>query len=155
MNIVLKLALPRREDGLICVRGDSVTPVGPHTSRGVFLSSELGGRCSAATVRPPYFEYSSDSMLMEPVDVPIRLQIRFEGDSILSCSVTLDEPRDWSEEAELSIKAKQDRILRDHYGKAPPLRFSWGAVSSQYHPQHCGADIAIVYRAPSWAAAHR
>jgi len=84
-------------------------------------------------------------------DHPTFLTVRFEDEALLSATIYLDIPREWSEEAELAIKAIQDDLLRQHYGAEPPLKFGWGTVNSLYHPQHCGSDIGIIYRLPSFA----
>lgn len=147
---MLTLSLPAKESGELRISGTWTDSIGPLTSRTAFLQSRLGSHSSPETTKPPYFGYEFRSAELRLDEYPAFLLARFEGELLLSCTVYLDIPREWSEEAELAVKAKQDEVLRRHYQSSPPYAFTWGTVSSLYHPQHCGSDIGIIYRLPSY-----
>jgi hypothetical protein len=63
---------------------------------------------------------------------------------LLSFRLPSDESHPLSEDLEQKRKAKHDSWLRIELG-APPYRYPWGEVASEFDPRACASDIILRY----------
>ena len=72
----------------------------------------------------------------------------YQGERLHQVFVAMKLPSegtgDWSIAIENERKQKHDAWLRDELG-APPYRFPWGSVESNYDAKGCASDIIVTY----------
>jgi len=59
-------------------------------------------------------------------------------------SIPSDKGNEWTEQLELTRKAKHDSWLRAELGE-PPYDYAWGNVTSDYDPRGCASEIIVSY----------
>lgn len=116
--------------------------IGSQTTRQAFLESNLGRDAEVVVDNEPYMTWR-----VRP-EADIAVTISFEEQQLRSVAWLFELPAekksDWTEKSELERKERHDSWLRDELG-APPYRFAWGTVDSDYDQRACVSDIIVVY----------
>lgn len=119
--------------------------VGSNLTKADFLASVEGqtARLSVAGLDFATYAISVKDDLGE-----FLLRLVFKGQKLDTVSVTKGDSTcnwsDWSEENEMRTKAEHDRLLATILG-APPYRFPWGEIVSDYDPRGGASTISIRY----------
>ncbi len=116
--------------------------IGPGANREMFLRSELGGNSEILVVNEPHMTYR-----IRP-ETGVTATVYFLDDQLRGLTwlyaLSADKEHEWNEELELERKRLHDDWLRNELG-APPYRYSWGEISSEYDPKGCVSDIILNY----------
>lgn len=128
-----------RDNGVIEFKSGSI---GSQTTRQAFLESSLGRDAEVAVDNEPFMTWR-----VRP-EAGIAATVSFEKEQLRSVAWLFELPaetkRDWTERLELERKERHDAWLLDELG-APPYRFTWGTVSSDFDQKGCVSDIIVVY----------
>jgi hypothetical protein len=107
-----------------------------------FLDSPIGRLAKKSLVNANWSHFEIDP------EEGIAGTLLFDGDSIdrifLSMRMKSEESKEWSVEYELLRKAKHEEWLQEAMG-APPYKYHWGRVVSEFDPKGLASDIIIVY----------
>jgi hypothetical protein len=107
-----------------------------------FLDTSIGRVAKESLVNANWSHYAIDP------EVGVAGTVLFKGDVIdrifLSMRMKSDESREWSVEQELQRKARHEDWLKEEIG-APPYKYHWGRVVSEFDPKGLASDIIIVY----------
>lgn len=107
-----------------------------------FLATQLGGTAKVGLVGNDWTHLE-----IRPED-GMASTLLFKGERLDRVFVMMLIPSDdldqWSEELELQRKEKHDLWLRSELG-APPYRYPWGGVTSDYDQKGCVSEIIVTY----------
>ena len=116
--------------------------IGPDTDRLTFLRSELGRGAEVFVDNEPHITYR-----IRP-ESGVTATVYFLGDRLNGITwlhaLPPDKEREWTEELEMERKQLHDDWLMKEIG-APPYRYAWGRISSEYDPRGCVSDIILDY----------
>lgn len=117
-------------------------PVGPLVNKPAFVTSDVGANSEVIVSNGPF-----ETRRFFP-EAGIAATASFVDDLLSTVTVMIQLPTDknrlWTEELEQKRKGIHDDWLRAEFG-APPYRFSWGEVSSNFDVKGCISDIIISY----------
>jgi hypothetical protein len=128
-----------RVGGVVEFKGGSILPP---TDRSSFLASALAQGAEVLVENEPHITFR-----IRP-ERGIAAAIHFEGAKLRNVSWQFELPPEkeavWSAEHELERKQIHDDWLKRELG-APPYRFPWGYLESNYDSKGCTSAIIVTY----------